>query len=122
MIVGSNRRAIITVNNKAIPVRRRFSIAHEIGHWHHHRGRILFCGGRDIGNLADEAFHPEKQADQFASDLILPNFMVRPRVFGMKRPTLAAVWEIADEFEGIHGTDLFEIMRTIRSMAAKARR
>jgi hypothetical protein len=116
MIVGSNRRAIITVNNKAIPVRRRFSIAHEIGHWHHHRGRILFCGGRDIGNLADEAFHPEKQADQFASDLILPNFMVRPRVFGMKRPTLAAVREIADEFEGIHGTDLFEIMRTTRSM------
>lgn len=99
MIVGSSRRAIITVNSKAIPVRRRFSIAHEIGHWHHHRGRILFCGTRDIGNPADEIFNPEKQADQFASDLVLPNFMVRPRVMRIKRPTLAAVREIASEFE-----------------------
>jgi hypothetical protein len=40
MIVGGDRRAIITVNSKSIPVRRRFSIAHELGHWHHHRGRM----------------------------------------------------------------------------------
>ncbi|MDP3328957.1 ImmA/IrrE family metallo-endopeptidase [Parvibaculum sp.] len=110
MIVGGERRALITVNSKAIPTRRRFSIAHEIGHWHHHRGRILFCGAHDIGNPADDALNPEKQADQFASDLILPSFMVQPRMIKMKRPTLAAVREIADEFDVSDTATLLKII------------
>jgi IrrE N-terminal-like domain len=110
MIVGGERRALITVNSKAIPARRRFSIAHEIGHWHHHRGRILFCGARDIGNPADDALNPEKQADQFASDLILPGSMVRPRIIKMRRPTLAAVREIADEFDVSDTATLLKII------------
>ena len=32
MIVGTERRAIITVNSNALLRRRRFSLAHEIGH------------------------------------------------------------------------------------------
>jgi len=110
MIVGGDRRAIITVNSKAIPSRRRFSIAHEIGHWHHHRGRVLFCGARDIDNPADDALHPEKQADQFASDLILPTFMVKPCVVKMKRLTLAAVREIAEEFRASDTATLLKIV------------
>jgi len=98
-IVGSNRRAIITVNSNAIPKRRRFSTAHEIGHWRLHRGRLLFCGETDIGNPSHDALNPENQADQFASDLILPPFMFRPRIAKMKRPTLAAIRDIADEFQ-----------------------
>jgi|SRR5229473_1101149 len=99
MIVGAQRRAIITVNSRSIPTRRRFSIAHEIGHWHHHRGRILFCGAGDIGNPAYSALNPETQADQFASDLLLPNFMFRPIAAKMKRVVLSAVREIAEEFK-----------------------
>lgn len=110
MIVGGDRHAIITVNSNAIPARRRFSVAHEIGHWHHHRGRLLFCGPRDIGNPEYEALNPEKQADQFASDLILPNFMVRPRVMRMQRLTLAAVREIADEFRVSDTATLLKIV------------
>jgi Zn-dependent peptidase ImmA (M78 family) len=98
MIVGAQRRAIITVNSRSIPARRRFSLAHEIGHWHHHRGRILFCGSADIGNPAHSALDPENQADQFASDLLLPDFMFRPRITKMKRLVLSVVREIADEF------------------------
>jgi IrrE N-terminal-like domain len=98
MIVGAQRRAIITVNSRAIPTRQRFSVAHEIGHWHHHRGRILFCGAGDIGNPAYSALNPETQADQFASDLLLPDFMFRPIATKMKRVVLSAVREIAEEF------------------------
>jgi hypothetical protein len=97
-IVGSSRRAIITVNSNAIPTRRRFSIAHEIGHWCLHRGRLLFCGEEDIGNPAHDPLNSENQADQFASDLILPGFMFKPRIAKIRRPTLPAVREIADEF------------------------
>lgn len=99
MIVGSQRRAIITVNSRSIPTRRRFSVAHEIGHWHHHRGKILFCGADDIGNPAHGPLDPENQADQFASDLLLPDFMFRPRIIKMKRLVLSAVREIAAEFD-----------------------
>lgn len=99
MIIGSQRRAVITVNSRAIPARRRFSLAHEIGHWHHHRGRILYCGPGDIGNPAHGPLDPETQADQFASDLLLPNFMFAPRVMKMKRLALASLREIADEFD-----------------------
>lgn len=99
MIVGSQRRAIITVNNRSIPTRRRFSLAHEIGHWHHHRGGILYCGAGEIGNPARSALDPETQADQFASDLLLPDFMFRPRIAKIKRLTLATVREIAAEFD-----------------------
>jgi Zn-dependent peptidase ImmA (M78 family) len=40
MIVG-NKKAIIIVNSRSRPERQRFSVAHEIGHWHHHRGKVL---------------------------------------------------------------------------------
>jgi Zn-dependent peptidase ImmA (M78 family) len=98
MIVGGQRRAIITVNSRAIVARRRFSLAHEIGHWHHHRGKILFCSAADIGNLAHGPLDPESQADQFASDLLLPDFMFRPRIMKMKRLVLSVVREVAEEF------------------------
>lgn len=97
-IVGSARRAIVSVNSNAIPTRRRFSLAHEVGHWRLHRGQLLFCSGKDIGNPTHNPLNPESLADQFASDLVLPPFMFKPRVTKMRRPTLAAVREVADEF------------------------
>ena len=97
-IVGSKRRAVISVNSRSMPERRRFSLAHELGHWHHHRGRILFCGKNDVCNFANDALNPERQADSFASDLILPGFMIEPRLRKIKRPTLAAARELAGEF------------------------
>src|SRR5688572_18449580 len=98
MIVGSAARAIITVGTSGTPERRRFSLAHEIGHWHHHRGRILFCGSEEIGNPAHRTLDPEYQADEFASDLVLPNYMFLPRIAKMKRLALSAVREIEEEF------------------------
>ena len=42
-ILGRDDRAIITVNQRSAPRRRRFSLAHEIGHWTHHRGVASFA-------------------------------------------------------------------------------
>jgi hypothetical protein len=99
IIVGSQHRAVITVNRTSPPARRRFSIGHEIGHWHHHRGRILFCGGRDIDNPADGALNVERQADDFASDLILPNYMFQPTLAKLRRLNLKSIRQIADDFQ-----------------------
>ena len=98
-IVGSSKRAIIAINSSSIPTRRRYSLAHELGHWHHHRGRLLFCGPADIGNYAGGPLDPERQADGFASDLILPGYLVRPKLAKIKRPTLAAARDVAEEFK-----------------------
>jgi Zn-dependent peptidase ImmA (M78 family) len=97
-IVGSARKAVIAVNSRSSPERRRFSIGHELGHWHHHRGRILFCGSKDVENHEDDALNPERHADMFASDLILPNYLLHPRLRKIRRMTLAVAREIRDEF------------------------
>jgi Zn-dependent peptidase ImmA (M78 family) len=97
-IIGSSRRAVISVNSRSPECRRRFSLAHELGHWQHHRGRVLFCGKEDIGNFANDALNPERQADTFASDLILPNYLLIPRIQKLKRVTLTAAREVSDEF------------------------
>lgn len=98
MIVGSTRKAVIAVNSRSSPERRRFSIGHELGHWHHHRGRILYCGSKDLENPADDGLNPERHADTFASDLILPNYLLHPRLKKIRRMTLAVARDVGDEF------------------------
>jgi Zn-dependent peptidase ImmA (M78 family) len=97
-IIGSSRKAVISVNSRSPDRRQRFSLAHELGHWHHHRGRVLLCDKHDIGNFGGSAINPERQADAFASDLILPNYLLAPRLMKIKKPTLAAARELSDEF------------------------
>jgi hypothetical protein len=41
---------------------------------------------------------PDESPDAFASDLILPNYLLGPRLRRIKRPMLAAAREIADEY------------------------
>jgi Zn-dependent peptidase ImmA (M78 family) len=98
MIVGSARKAVITVNSRSSPERRRFSVGHELGHWYHHRGRVLYCGTKDLENPAEDALNPERHADAFASDLILPNYLLLPRLRKLRRGTLALARELAGEF------------------------
>src|SRR5262249_16126766 len=55
------------------------------------------CGAADIGNPVHGPLDPENQADQFASDLLLPDFMFRPRIIKVKRLVLSTAREIAEE-------------------------
>ena len=104
-IVGLGDRAIITVDQRASRVRRRFSIAHELGHWHHHRGRQLVCrlGAPDAGAsttpAVGTAVDPERQADLYAADLLMPTFLV-DHVLGEYegQPSLRLVERLAQSF------------------------
>lgn len=80
-IVGLGDRAIITVDNRASRVRQRFSVAHELGHWHHHRGRRLICHG--AADQQDGVAGCEREADGYAADLLMPRFMLEPLVAGV---------------------------------------
>lgn len=110
-IIGSTRKAVIAVNSRNSSERIRFSIGHELGHWHHHRGRILFCGKNEVENLDSDTLNPERQADTFASDLILPNYLLHPRLRKIRRMTLAAVRELRDEFSASLTATLLKIVQ-----------
>jgi Zn-dependent peptidase ImmA (M78 family) len=113
-IVGSTCKAVIAVNSRRSPERRRFSIGHELGHWHHHKGRILFCGSKDVENPEDDALNPERQADAFASDLILPNYLLQPRLRKIKRITLAVAREVGHEFSASLTATLLKTVQSDR--------
>ena len=114
-IVGSSKRAVIAINSSIkSSSRKRFSLGHELGHWHHHRGRVLFCGPADIGNFAGGALDPERQADAFASDLILPSYLVRPRINKLKKAALVHAREIAEEFNASMSATLLKILNEDR--------
>ena len=87
------------MNSGSIAVRRRFSIGHEIGHWHLHRNRLLMCTAKDIGSSRPSKLDPERQADDFASDLILPDYLCRPVIMKLPRVVVPKLREIAGDFQ-----------------------
>jgi hypothetical protein len=50
-ICGYENKAIISVDDRKMPQRQRFSVAHEIGHWIYHREQLLICRASDIGSF-----------------------------------------------------------------------
>jgi Zn-dependent peptidase ImmA (M78 family) len=95
-LVGGMEKAIIVVNEKSLPSRQRFSIAHELGHWMHDRGKITTVCKTEPGGRSQNA--QEKRANQYAQDLLLPETMFRPLAEG-KEITFTTVKELAQVFE-----------------------
>jgi Zn-dependent peptidase ImmA (M78 family) len=99
-IIGYKDRAVIYVSPNTSPHRKRFSTGHELGHWHHHRGRSFVCRSSDIGKPIDEASRDvERQADAYSGDLVLPTFMVGPRLERLGEVSLEGIAELASEFK-----------------------
>jgi hypothetical protein len=96
-IIGVADEAIITVNSHSTPRRRRFSIAHELGHWHFHRGKCLACRVEDY--RPREARSPERSADAYAADLLMPSYLFRPLARQQGKPSFKAVSALADLFD-----------------------
>lgn len=98
-IIGFKNRAVVYVSNNTRPTRRRFSAGHELGHWHHHRGLSFVCRPDDIGRPVDEkSKDAERLADSYAADLILPPFMITPRLERIGEISVSEIVRLADEF------------------------
>ena len=96
-------RAIITVSHTVEDDRRRrFSIAHELGHLEMHRteSSLALCTGEDLDNWRTRrsAANREQEANEFASALLLPERFFSP-LCKKKEPSLELVAELADTFE-----------------------
>lgn len=80
MLVRDGGEVVICTNSKHPPVRQRFTIAHELGHYSLHRGRELFLDApakvvkvdfRE--NQPDGPTHREEiEANAFAAELLMP--------------------------------------------------
>lgn len=78
-IIGYKDRAIITINSNSTVGRQRFSGAHELGHWLMDRGQVSFsCTAKMFAGEWGRN-NPEKRANSYAAELLLPEFMFKPR-------------------------------------------
>ena len=97
-IIGYENRAIITINSNSWRGRQRFSGGHELGHWMCDRGQIAFTCGYETYVRGWSAVNPETRANRFASDLLLPTRMFKPRARGLA-VTLASAQGLAETFK-----------------------
>lgn len=98
-IIGHGDQAIITVSSRSHRHRQRFSIGHELGHWKHHRGRLLVCRADEIGRAGDDRPRVERTADSYAVELLMPGYLFQPIARAHPKLTFQAVRTIADVFD-----------------------
>lgn len=78
--------------------RRRFAVAHELGHWALHKSvtQLMSCTSADM--LARyKASPPEMEANTFAAELLMPRHLFQPAL-RQSRPTSQFVNELAEQF------------------------
>lgn len=97
-LVGIGDKGIVTVTTGVAPVRRRFSIAHEIGHWEQHRGQSFSCRIEERA-LDKAARSKEREADDYAASLMMPTNLFKEAIASSKAGvSLASVSELATIF------------------------
>ncbi|MFY9986854.1 MAG: ImmA/IrrE family metallo-endopeptidase [Chthoniobacterales bacterium] len=76
--------------------RQRFAIAHELGHWELHEATQWFvCSAADLRDY--ERSPIETEANTFASELLMPTPLIRPRCEKVI-PSLQQIQLIAEDF------------------------
>jgi len=97
-LVGYGSKGIITVTPGVSVERRRFSIAHEIGHWEQHRGQSFSCRIEERA-LDKAAKTKEREADDYASLLMMPTNLFKEAIASQRGNfSLALVFELGAIF------------------------
>ncbi len=95
-LVGHRGRAVIAVNSRAHRYRRRFTIAHELGHWMFDRADVAHVFTEDawsedsvLAPPVDDGPHsdwyedrPEQRANRWAAELLMPESFFAPDAAG----------------------------------------
>jgi hypothetical protein len=95
---GVPRGIIAVKRNIRSEGRKRFTVAHEIGHYvlpgHDDGGSI--CGPADIEGWKDRSNSKEREADDFAAELLIPTVVVKEHL-ARRTPSLSAIEAVANE-------------------------
>ena len=102
-------RSEIWVRSDEPADRRRFTVAHEIGHHllHADRGSVL-CRPADLGDADGDTRARERQANRFAAELLMPERLVRELAAGRGADpiALAAKFAVSDVAMGFRLVNL----------------
>jgi hypothetical protein len=107
-------RGIISVRQDAANIgRQRFSLAHELAHWmrDRHSGGAL-CSSDDISPSDLGARSKETEANAYASQLVLPDYLVAPRAIELA-PTLDAAQSLAKTFKSSMTAAAIKLVRHV---------
>lgn len=84
-IVFGNKKAIITINsNIAYAGKKRFVMAHELGHFEMHRNLIIVHNDTDATLEFFKSGYQETEANEFASELLMPEILFKNECKGKK--------------------------------------
>jgi hypothetical protein len=98
-ITGNVDRAIITIDNQSRRERQRFSAAHELGHWMFDRGQVSYLSCEEAVFIQQWlTLNPETRANRYASDILMPVKMFKPRASVLKRIDFNSVKTLAKTF------------------------
>jgi hypothetical protein len=99
-ITGNSDRAIITIDSQSRRERQRFSAAHELGHWMFDRGQVSYLSCEEAVFIQQwSKFNPETRANRYASDLLMPVSMFKPRAAKYKAMDFNTVKALCGIFE-----------------------
>ncbi|AOS82063.1 MULTISPECIES: ImmA/IrrE family metallo-endopeptidase [Hydrogenophaga] len=90
----------IAYNGKSRPERQRFTIAHELGHFILHRSRqqSFNCDKQSVHTGIDTLRDIEREADDFASNLLMPGDLLRAWI-SSQRIDFHVLGDIAKRFQ-----------------------
>jgi len=120
-LVAVENRGVITVNSSNNPQRQRFSVGHELAHWFYDRAAggddMLSCSRDDVSPRNQRAKSKEADANRFSADLLLPPYLVVPRLKG-RETNISMALEIAHEFVVSAPAAAIRIVRHAKQPAA----
>ena len=104
ILIAFDNSGIITINQNQNPLRQRFSIAHELGHWHLHKKQPLFScqpsDGLALSQSIDQsAIDKEREADRFAANLLMPPYIFLRHVREVPEIGFASIEKLGGLFQ-----------------------
>lgn len=119
-LVASGDQAVISVALDDNPGRRRFSLGHELAHWICDASRASFkCATSDIGPQNAEAKTLEASANSYASQLLLPDYLVIPWL-GARAVSLDLAQALATDFRASLTASAIKLARRSKAPAVVA--
>lgn len=108
LILRHGKNAFIGVNSHQAPVRQRFSVAHELGHFvlHHADHHFIDYAGGLEGEVPGYDWEHERAANQFAAELLMPEAMVRKDARTTSLARLARRYDVSQEALGFRLANL----------------
>jgi len=117
-LVASADQAVISVALDDNKGRQRFSLGHELAHWICDAKRSSFnCSNSDIGPQNAEAKTVEANANSFASQLVLPDYLVEPWM-GDRKVNLDLAQSLGNTFQASVTASALKLVRRTKVAAA----